>query len=136
MTIKQLFTPQTPPPQGLATLQQALAAQPETAKPCDAIAYAGVAAASRPFHAHLARYCRRWPYQVATAMLLAGVWLAFTPLTQVTTLFAPATSPHAALPLKWQHTNTSVATAKAAGPLLPLASADPQVKMYWLLTQG
>jgi hypothetical protein len=136
MTIKQLFTPLTPPPQGLAKLQQALWAQNQTAQPGLAINDAGTGADLRGCQWRPASGWRRWPYQVATVMLLAGVWLGFMPPTQVTTLFAAATSTSMAMPPKLQYTSTSVATAKAAQPLLPLASADPQVKMYWLLTQG
>lgn len=109
MKIKSLFQSIDAPPHGLEKLQQAL--RPEQM-------------ASEHMAPAPALTVKNWYWQAATVLLVGGLWVG---LSEVPDLAQPMVA------LQVPSVETEIIKQSA---LVTLPSTDPQVKMYWVMSEG
>ena len=117
MKIKRLLQPIEPPPHGLEKLQQALRMQQASAQ-------------TEPVQAFT---LKKGHWQAATVLLVAGLWFGLKGLEgrdlRVQTEH-PLSSKAAPNVL------TAISDVVQQSSVVALPSSDPQVKMYWVMSEG
>ena len=117
MKNKRLLQPIDPPPHGLEKLQQALQMQQRSAQ-------------TEPVQAFSFKM-RHW--QAATVLLVAGLWFGLKGLDGRD---LPEQAEHHLSPIAALDVLTATRDVVQQSSVVALPSSDPQVKMYWVMSEG
>lgn len=117
MKIKSLFQPIDAPPHGLEKLQQALRMQQalEQTEPAQTFT------------------SKNWHWQAATVLLVGGLWFGLKGLDGRD---LPAQAEHHLSPIAALNALTATKEVVQQSSVVVLPSTDPQVKMYWVMSEG
>ena len=117
MKIKRLLQPIEPPPHGLEKLQQALRMQQASAQ-------------TEPVQAFT---LKKGHWQAATVLLVAGLWFGLKGLDGRD---LPVQTEHHLSPIAALDVLSATRDVVQQSSVVALPSSDPQVKMYWVMSEG